>query len=95
MLDLKTVDALPDTKRSGGGRRSEAREQIKAALLDGKPVLIENVDLGENGRNFNALQQRIRTAGEAIGVKVTVRLHKHDDGTTGDVYFAPKDQADA
>lgn len=92
MLELKVVSEMPLTKRSGGGRRSEEREQIIEALRSGNISVVENV---ESQKAFNALQQRIRTAGEKIGVKVTIRFHKHDGEESGDVYFAPKDQADA
>lgn len=74
MLDIKETEGLPPVRRSGG-RVSEEREQIKEALQSGKPVVIENVT---PGKPYNALQQRIRQAAAALGIKVYIRQERID-----------------
>lgn len=83
MLTLKTVENIPKPVR-GNTRNSDERKQIQDQLKTGKGTLIEGV---ETGKAFNNLQQRIRAAGEAIGVKVTITFQKHENGETGDLYF--------
>ena len=83
MLDLETVDVLPKSRR-GGGRRSEEREQIQAALREGKVQKISGIDAE---KKFNALQQKIRQAATAIDMKVHISFQRNEDGVTGDLYF--------
>jgi len=82
MLEIKKTDGLPPVRRSGG-RTSQEREQIKAALQTFEPVVIEDVAVG---KPYNALQQRIRQAASSIGIKVYIRQMKKDDNVS-DLYF--------
>lgn len=89
MLELKTVDTVPKPQ-TGSTKNSEERiaiqEALQANIGTDKGTLIEGIEAGKPAVN---LSQRIRKAGEQIGVKVTVVFQKSDDGKTVDLYFKP------
>lgn len=82
MLEIKETNELPPVRR-GGGRASEDRKKIIAALQSDKVAMIENIEVG---KKYNAIQQRIRTAAESLGIKVTIRQVRKDDNLA-DLYF--------
>lgn len=84
MLNIETTDSLPAVRR-GGGRPSEERKQIQAALSTLEAQVVKNV---EAGNKYNALQQRIRQTAQSMGLKVRIVYRKHDDNPEiGDLYF--------
>lgn len=67
-LIIEEADRLPAVTRNSG-RVSEERLALQNALRTGKPSRIPGI----TGKDeFNALQQRIRTAGQSIGLKVSI-----------------------
>lgn len=84
MLNIETTDALPPVRR-GGGRPSAERKQIQDALSTLETQVVRDV---EAGNKYNALQQRIRQAAQAMGLKVKIVYRKHEDNLeVGDLYF--------
>jgi hypothetical protein len=82
-MDIKDVTELPPLVRGGGKRTSEETLQLQELLQTFKPKAIEGV---EEGKAYNSLSQRIRTAAKAIGITVEIRYRK-DEQT---LYFQGK-----
>jgi len=82
-MDIKDVKELPPLVRGGGKRASEETRQIQELLKTCKPKAIENV---EEGKHYNSLSQRIRTAAKNLGMAVEIRYRK-DEQT---LYFQGK-----
>ena len=82
-MDIKDVQELPPLVRGGGKRASEETRQIQELLKTCSPKAIENIS---EGKEYNALSQRIRTAAKAIGMAVEIRYRK-DEQT---LYFVGK-----
>lgn len=68
-LVTKTADSLPTIARRGG-RNSEEKRMLQENLQSGQVHFIEGV---HTPNEFNALQQRIRTAANDLGMKATIR----------------------
>lgn len=69
---IEDATSLPPVTRNSG-RVSEEQAAFQTQLQSGKVGKISDV----TGKNtFNSLQQRIRSAGKKIGVKVIVRSTK-------------------
>jgi hypothetical protein len=86
-MDFKDVKELPPLVRGGGKRASEETKQIQDLLKTCKPKAIENVT---EGKHYNSLSQRIRTAAKSIGMAVEIRYRK-DEQT---LYFQGKTSED-
>jgi hypothetical protein len=82
-VDIKDVKELPPLVRGGGKRASEETRQLQDLLKSCKPKAIENI---AEGKQYNALSQRIRTAAKNIGMAVEIRYRK-DEQT---LYFQGK-----
>lgn len=80
---IEKADELPPLRR-GGAKSSPMRNAFIEALQSLDINVIENV--GAN-KEYNALQQRIRTAASSIGMKVTIRQKQTDDPEKVSLYF--------
>jgi len=97
-LIIEEADRLPAVTRNSG-RVSEERLAIQNALRTGKPSRIPGI----TGKDeFNALQQRIRTAGQSISLKVNIHStqtgESEVDGETVpvfDLYFIDREFKDS
>lgn len=86
-MQIKDVKELPPLVRGGGKRASEETRQIQDLLKTCKPKAIEGI---EEGKEYNALSQRIRTAAKSLGMAVEIRYRK-DERT---LYFQGKTAED-
>lgn len=82
-MQIKDVKELPPLVRGGGKKASEETRQIQDLLKTFKPKAIEGI---AEGKEYNALSQRIRTAAKALGIAVEIR-YRRDEQT---LYFQGK-----
>lgn len=80
---IEKADELPPLRR-GGGRHNPLRDAFVEALKSLDINVIENVG---THKEYNALQQRIRTAASAIGMKVTIRQKPIEGTDSVSLYF--------
>lgn len=84
MYNAKIVEEIPKPNRSRSV--SKEREYIQERLKAGDKTVFEGVAV----EDFNPLQQRIRNAGKALGLRVTVIKNQVSD-THVDVFFEAKE----
>jgi hypothetical protein len=88
MVQITQVEEFPTATRGGGKRQSEEVTQIIANLLTGKSFKIADVG---GDKKFQALQQKIRSAANKAGIRVTISHHGDDlFFQDKDVYLAEK-----
>lgn len=84
MYEIKPAKSLPPIRR-GGGRTSKDREVILKALRTYEPRMIEGI---RYGKQYNALQQKIRSTARNADISVTITFQREDeDSEEGTVYF--------
>jgi hypothetical protein len=82
-MQIEVVDAMPSVNRNNV-RISPETQRLREALLTGKVNVIRNID---HDKEYGALQQRIRQAGKAVGLKVRIVTSRNEDTGVSDIYF--------
>jgi len=88
---IKKADSLPPLRR-GGNRNSAARQAFVDAL---KSLDINVIEVEGGQKEYNATQQRIRTAASSIDMAVTIRQEQNSENPdTIDLYFEGRERAE-
>ena len=84
-MNITDVTELPALVRGGGKKASEETLQLQTLLKTCTPKAIGDV---EEGKAFNSLSQRIRTAAKTIGMTVEIRYRREEQT----LYFQGKNK---